>query len=199
MTCPEPAPDSIRGALEIRNLTFQYPNSMAPVLTGISLTVPAGTTLAIVGHTGSGKSTLVNLVPRLFNPPPGTVFVDGKDVCQWPLSELRKNIGYVPQETFLFSDTIRENIAFGNNSGITDREVDWAAHVSQIAEDINTFSDKMQTYVGEREITLSGGKSSALQSAGLSLHSLKSWSSTTPCQMWTHIRKRKSSASLRKS
>ena len=77
---------------------------------------------------------------------------------QWPLSELRKNIGYVPQETFLFSDTIRENIAFGSDSRMTDREVDWAARVSQIAEDIDAFSNKMQTYVGERGITLSGGQ-----------------------------------------
>jgi ATP-binding cassette subfamily B multidrug efflux pump len=152
------APDAIEGTLEIRNLTFQYPNATAPALNDISLTVPAGTTLAIVGHTGSGKSTLVNLIPRLFNPPPGTVFVDGKDVRQWPLLELRKNIGYVPQETFLFSDTIRGNIAFGNHSEITDQEVDWAARVSQIAEDIDTFSNKMQTYVGERGITLSGGQ-----------------------------------------
>ncbi len=151
-------PDSIQGALEIHNLTFQYPNSTAPVLDSISLTVPAGTTLAIVGHTGSGKSTLVNLIPRLFNPPPEAVFVDGKDVRQWKLSELRKNIGYVPQETFLFSDTIRDNIAFGNSSGITDREVDWAARISQILDDIDAFSNKMQTYVGERGITLSGGQ-----------------------------------------
>jgi ATP-binding cassette subfamily B protein len=100
----------------------------------------------------------VNLIPRLFNPPPGTVLVDGKDVHHWPLSELRKTIGYVPQETFLFSDTIRENIAFGNDFETTDREVDWAAHVSQIADDIDTFSNKMQTYVGERGITLSGGQ-----------------------------------------
>jgi ATP-binding cassette subfamily B protein len=128
------------------------------VLHAVSLTVAAGTTLAIVGHTGSGKSTLVNLIPRLFDPPPGTIFIDGKDVRQWPLSELRKNIGYVPQETFLFSDTIRENIGFGCHGPVTDQEVDWAARVSQIAEDVETFSNKMQTYVGERGITLSGGQ-----------------------------------------
>jgi ATP-binding cassette, subfamily B, multidrug efflux pump len=151
-------PDTVQGALEFRNLTFQYPNSPAPVLHDISLSVPAGTTLAIVGHTGSGKSTLVNMIPRLFDPPPATVFVDGKDVREWPLSDLRRNIGSVPQETFLFSDTIRENIAFGNSEGLENRDVDWAARVSQIAQDIDGFANKMETYVGERGITLSGGQ-----------------------------------------
>jgi ATP-binding cassette subfamily B protein len=124
----------------------------------ITLRVPAGTTLAIVGHTGSGKSTLINLIPRLFDPPPGALLLDGLDVRQWPLSELRKSIGYVPQETFLFSDTIRENIAFGCDAEAQDKHVDWAAQVSQITEDIGTFSNKMETYVGERGITLSGGQ-----------------------------------------
>ena len=152
------APKSAGGSLELRNLTFQYPNSRNPVLHNISVSIPAGTTLAIVGHTGSGKSTFINLIPRLFDPPPGTLFLDGKDVRQWPLSELRKNIGYVPQETFLFSDTIYQNIAFGCDDSVDDTRVDWAARVSQMAEDIEAFSRKMQTYVGERGITLSGGQ-----------------------------------------
>ncbi|MBN1568925.1 MAG: ABC transporter ATP-binding protein [Acidobacteria bacterium] len=152
------APKSVRGRLEFRNLTFQYPNSKNPVLHNINLVVPAGTTLAIVGHTGSGKSTLINLIPRLFDPPPGSLLLDGQDVRQWPLSELRKNIGYVPQETFLFSDTIQENIAFGCDPGAADTQVAWAARVSQIADDIEAFSRKMQTYVGERGIALSGGQ-----------------------------------------
>jgi len=152
------ASKSVNGALEFRNLTFQYPNSKNPALHNIRMVVPAGTTLAIVGHTGSGKSTLINLIPRLFDPPPGTLLLDGRDVRQWPLLELRKNIGYVPQETFLFSDTIKENIAFGCDAATADTHVDWAAHISQIAEDIGSFSHRMQTYVGERGITLSGGQ-----------------------------------------
>ena len=151
-------PETVRGALEFRNLTFQYPNAKYPVLRKIQIKVPPGTTLAIVGHTGSGKSTLINLIPRLLDPPQGTLLIDGKDVRDWNLAELRKNIGYVPQETFLFSDTIRENIAFGCDETASDDHVEWAAHVSQIADDINAFSHKMKTYVGERGITLSGGQ-----------------------------------------
>jgi ATP-binding cassette, subfamily B, multidrug efflux pump len=151
-------PESIQGALEFHGLSFHYPRSTHPVLHNIHLKVPAGTTLAIVGHTGSGKSTLVNLIPRLFDPPPGTVFVDGKDVREWPLAELRKNIGYVPQETFLFSETLEENISFGKYSEGDSPDVRWAAQVSQVNNDIESFSDKMQTYVGERGITLSGGQ-----------------------------------------
>jgi ATP-binding cassette, subfamily B, multidrug efflux pump len=151
-------PDSIQGALEFRNLNFQYPRSAHPVLHHITLRVPAGSTLAIVGHTGSGKSTLVNLIPRLFDPPPGTVFIDGKDIREWPLAELRKNIGYVPQETFLFSETIAENISFGKSALAEKSETEWAAQISQIAGDIESFSNKMMTYVGERGITLSGGQ-----------------------------------------
>ncbi len=152
------APTNIRGAVEIRNLTFRYPGRNVPVLENINITIPPGKTLAIVGHTSSGKSSLVNLIPRLFDPPPGTILVDGRDVRDWPLSELRKNIGYVPQETFLFSDTIQENIAFGSFAEMTESELEWASRVSQISGDIETFTRKMQTYIGERGITLSGGQ-----------------------------------------
>jgi ATP-binding cassette subfamily B protein len=152
------SPKNIRGAIEIRNLTFRYPGTKNPVLHDISLTVPPGTTLAVVGHTGSGKSSLINLIPRLFDPPSGTIIIDGKDVKEWPLQELRRCIGYVPQETFLFSDTIQENIAFGRNTETTESELNWAARTSRISGDIETFSRKMQTYVGERGITLSGGQ-----------------------------------------
>jgi ATP-binding cassette, subfamily B, multidrug efflux pump len=151
-------PEQVQGALEFRDLTYQYPGARKSVLQNINMSIPAGATLAIVGHTGSGKSTLVNLIPRLFDPPPGTIFVDGRDVRLWPLSELRNSIGYVPQETFLFSETIRENIAFGSHSGMDDSKVEWAARVSQISQDIESFNHKMETYIGERGITLSGGQ-----------------------------------------
>jgi ATP-binding cassette subfamily B protein len=152
-----PAPVA-RGALEVRNLSFRYLNSERTVLRNICLTVPAGRTLAIVGHTGSGKSTLVNLILRLYDPPPGTVFVDGVDVRDWPLPALRKLVGYVPQETFLFSDTIRANVGFGVEDGITDEQVEWATRTAAIEEDIRIFPHAMETFVGERGITLSGGQ-----------------------------------------
>jgi ATP-binding cassette subfamily B protein len=155
---PPGDPWSALGAIEIRNLSYRYPGSVRPVLKEISLHVPAGSTLAIVGQTGSGKSTLANLIPRLFDPPPGTIFVDGRDVHSWPLADLRRLIGYVPQETFLFSDTIRANIAFGMAGEIPDAQLEWAAGVSAIAEDIQTFPEGFKTFVGERGITLSGGQ-----------------------------------------
>jgi ATP-binding cassette subfamily B protein len=151
-------PATIAGALEIRNLTFRYPGSERAVLRDISITVGAGETLAIVGRTGSGKSTLINLVARLFDPPPETVFLDGQDVRRWPLTELRKIIGCVPQETFLFSDTIRENILFGRNDSVSDAEIEWASRISQVAAEVDCFPQKYQTFVGERGITLSGGQ-----------------------------------------
>jgi ATP-binding cassette subfamily B protein len=150
-------PDVIEGAVEFRNLSFSYPDSKTPALRNINLRIAPGTTLAIVGHTGSGKSTLANLLTRLVDPPPGSLFIDGKDVRKWPLDCLRKAIGCVPQETFLFSDTVSENIAFGK-SDASDDEIRRAAEISQIMQDIETFPEKMQTFVGERGITLSGGQ-----------------------------------------
>ncbi len=152
------SPSPVKGALEVRNLTFSYPTSPHAVLHDVSLSLRAGETLAIVGHTGSGKSTLINLIPRLFDPPPGTVFVDGCDVREWPLAELRKTIGYVPQETFLFSTTLAENIGFGRSEVAGKEVLEWAAGVSHIAEDIHRLPEKYQTFVGERGITLSGGQ-----------------------------------------
>jgi ATP-binding cassette, subfamily B, multidrug efflux pump len=153
---PVPA---IRGDVEFRDLTFSYDGR--PVLFDVSLAVPAGTTVAIVGPTGSGKSTLVSLIPRLFEAPPGTVLVDGRDVRTIPLPALRGAVGLVPQETFLFSETVRENVAFGL-PGAGDPEVlrrtEAAAEVAQLAKDVRDFPEGYETFVGERGITLSGGQ-----------------------------------------
>jgi len=156
-----PAVAPIRGELEVRNLTFAY-DPERPVLRDVSLKVPAGATVAIVGATGSGKSTLAGLLPRLFDPPPGTVFVDGVDVRLLPLAQLREAIGFVPQETFLFSATVRENVAFGLPASVpaddVQRRVEAAADVAQLAKDVADFPRGYDTLVGERGLTLSGGQ-----------------------------------------
>ncbi len=145
----------IQGELEFRNLNFSYNGT--PVLKNVNLTIPAGSSLAIVGPTGSGKSTLVSLVPRIYDAPDGAVLLDGRPIRAYPLAWLRRNIGFVPQETFLFSDTVRENIAFGVEN-ISDEEIVRAAEGANIARDIETFPEKYNTTVGERGITLSGGQ-----------------------------------------
>ena len=147
--------DQIRGDVEFRNLTFSYGD--VTVLRNISATLPAGTTTAIVGATGSGKSTLLNLLPRLNDPPPGSVFVDGVDVRDLPLAALRGAIGFVPQEPFLFSSTIAENIAFGV-ADMRREQVEHAARVSRLDKDLADFPKGYDTVVGERGITLSGGQ-----------------------------------------
>jgi ATP-binding cassette, subfamily B, multidrug efflux pump len=150
-----PATTQIRGEIEFRGLNFGY-NSV-PVLHDINLRIPAGSSLAIVGPTGSGKTTLVSLIPRIYDAAPGTVLIDGKPVREFPLEPLRRQIGFVPQETFLFSETVRENIAFGKEDA-TDAEVGAAADAANIAQDIEEFPEKYRTLVGERGITLSGGQ-----------------------------------------
>jgi ATP-binding cassette, subfamily B, multidrug efflux pump len=149
------ADQELRGDIEFRNLNFSY--NGIPVLHDVDLCIPAGTSLAIVGPTGSGKTTLVSLIPRIYDAEPGTVLIDGKPIREYPLSVLRRNIGFVPQETFLFSETIRENIAFGAQHA-SDDEVRWAAEAANIAVDIEGFPEKYKTLVGERGITLSGGQ-----------------------------------------
>ena len=141
----------VTGEIEFRNLTFAYDGR--PVLRDVSLRVKPGETLAIVGPTGSGKSTLIHLVPRLFDPPPGTVFVDGVDVRDFPLAVLRGAIGFVSQEPFLFSDTIAENVGFGAVGSVRD-----AAAVARLDVDVADFPAGYDTLVGERGITLSGGQ-----------------------------------------
>ena len=147
----------IRGRIEFRNLTFKYHQTEEPVLHQLNLTIPEGHTVAFVGRTGSGKSTIVNLVPRLIEAPAETVFIDGISVQNYPLSQLRSSIGYVPQETFLFSDTLKGNIAFGVAKS-EPAEVEWAAEIAGLTEDIADFPDGFETLVGERGITLSGGQ-----------------------------------------
>lgn len=154
LVSPE-APRNIEGDIEFRDLNFSYNGTR--VLKDINLRIPAGSSLAIVGPTGSGKSTLVNLIPRIYDAEPGLVLLDGKPIREFPLAELRRNIGFVPQETFLFSDTIRENIAFGAEHA-TDSQIEMAAEGASIAVDIDSFPERYQTAVGERGITLSGGQ-----------------------------------------
>ena len=141
--------------IEFRHLSFSYNDR--PVLRNIDLTIAAGTTLAIVGPTGSGKSTLVNLIPRLYDAPPGTLYLNGVEARRYPLQQLRRMIGFVPQETFLFSETIRENIAFGVDSA-SDEEVRHAVEIAGLLTDMESFPAQFDTLVGERGITLSGGQ-----------------------------------------
>jgi ATP-binding cassette subfamily B multidrug efflux pump len=153
---PAAVADPITGDIEFRNLTFAYPGA-PPVLHDINLHIPAGTSLAIVGPTGSGKSTLVNLIPRVHDASPGSVLIDGQPIRHFTLDQLRKNIGFVPQETFLFSETIRKNIAFGRPDA-TNQEVEDAASIAHISTEILEFPKGFDTMVGERGVTLSGGQ-----------------------------------------
>ncbi|HEU4889370.1 MAG TPA: ABC transporter ATP-binding protein [Thermoanaerobaculia bacterium] len=141
--------------LEIRDLTFSYGDR--PVLRDIDLTVQHGQTIGIVGRTGSGKSTLLQLITRAFEPPPGTIFVAGRPIETIPMRQLREWIGMVPQETFLFSESLAENIRFGRTDA-TDDEIDEAAHQAGLTSDVATFSEGLRTIIGERGITLSGGQ-----------------------------------------
>ncbi|HJQ71543.1 MAG TPA: ABC transporter ATP-binding protein [Blastocatellia bacterium] len=147
----------IDGEIEFRNLTFSYDASDRAALKGINLRIPAGQTVAFVGAVGSGKSTLMNLVPRLLDAEAGQVLIDGRPIREIPLRLLRSSIGYVPQETFLFSETVAGNIAFGVESATKD-EVEQSAEQAGIAEDILEFPKGFETLVGERGITLSGGQ-----------------------------------------
>ena len=155
---------SLAGAIEVRDLVFTYPGAARPVLDHVSLRIEPGQTVAFVGATGSGKSTLIHLLPRLHEPPSGTVFLDGVDVREIPMATLRGAIGFVPQEPFLFSDTIAENIAFGVPAASAEtaadlaRRVQGAAMVARLDKDVEEFPNGYETAVGERGITLSGGQ-----------------------------------------
>jgi ATP-binding cassette, subfamily B, multidrug efflux pump len=145
----------IEGEIEFRGLTFSYDEKA--VLRDLNLRIPAGSSLAIVGPTGSGKTTLVSLIPRIYDAAPGMVRIDGRPIREYSIASLRQSIGFVPQETFLFSDRIRENIALGVDTA-TDQEIHNAAEAANIAADIESFPEGYQTLVGERGITLSGGQ-----------------------------------------
>jgi ATP-binding cassette subfamily B multidrug efflux pump len=150
-----PADTVFAGEIEFRNLSFAYGDT--PVLDNISLTIPAGSSLAIVGPTGSGKTTLVNLISRLFEAPEGSLLIDGRKVRDYPLALLRHNIGMVPQETFLFSSTIRENLTFGAPQS-SEEEMLAAAEAAHIRQEFEEFPQGFETVVGERGVTLSGGQ-----------------------------------------
>ncbi len=155
----KPLPE-IKGRIEFRNLTFHYTPDGPAVLRDVNLVIESGQTVAFIGRTGSGKSTLMNFVPRLLDAEPGMVFIDDRPIRDVPLKQLRENIGYVPQETFLFSETLGENIAFGIHNGHQNLEgkIEEAAEVAGLADDVKEFPNKFQTVLGERGITLSGGQ-----------------------------------------
>ena len=151
-----PADRAIAGEVEFREVSFAYGPTV--VLRDISFRVPAGGSLAIVGHTGAGKSSLVNLIPRLFDATGGEIRIDGVDVRAYPLATLRRAVGYVPQETFLFSVPLRENVGFGVPGTLPDQTLDWAGDVSQLNKDVEDFPARYDTMIGERGVTLSGGQ-----------------------------------------
>jgi ATP-binding cassette subfamily B multidrug efflux pump len=150
-----PVPSTLRGDIEFHNVEVKYASGSA--LESVNLRIPGGATVAIVGHTGSGKTTLLNLIPRLLDPTGGRITVDGIDLRDFSPHELRHHIGFVPQETFLFSATIGENIAFGVPSA-TGEEIQRAAEIAGLRPDVAGFPDGYQTVVGERGLTLSGGQ-----------------------------------------
>src|SRR5271154_5326934 len=167
-----PPQTPIAGEIEFRNLTFTYPTNLAgngasapgksngsalAVLSDINLKVPAGSTLAIVGPTGSGKTTLASLVARLWESPDGQLLIDGRPIREWPLESLRRSIGYVPQDTYLFTETVGGNVAFGLPEYVHD-QVRAAAEIANLDSDVEAFSKKYDTVVGERGVTLSGGQ-----------------------------------------
>jgi ATP-binding cassette subfamily B protein len=153
---------TIRGRIDVRQLSFTFPGATAPVLHDISFSVEPGQTVAIVGGTGSGKSTLVQLLPRMFDPPPGTVYLDGIDIRRLPLRRLRRSMGVVPQEPFLFSETVADNIALGAADDAAPADVRArvveAARIAGLDTDVAGFAKGLDTMVGERGITLSGGQ-----------------------------------------
>ncbi|MCI0707011.1 MAG: ABC transporter ATP-binding protein/permease [Ignavibacteriae bacterium] len=149
---------NIRGEIEFRNVTFTHKNAEKPTLKNINLKIDNGMTLAVIGYTGAGKTTLINLITRLYEASEGEVLVDGAPVRNIPVAILRSHIGYVPQETFLFSDTIAENIRYGVDNHHSEEHLRDAAEIAQISKDVIEFPKQFETMIGERGITLSGGQ-----------------------------------------
>ncbi|MBI3084896.1 MAG: ABC transporter ATP-binding protein [candidate division NC10 bacterium] len=157
LTREDGRPRRLRGEIEFRGLSFRYGPEGRWVLRDVSLTIPAGSRCAIVGEVGAGKSTFVNLIPRLFEAPEGTLFLDGRDIRTIPLSTLKASIGLVSQDIFLFSETIRENILFGRQDA-TIEDLEEAARVAALLPSIQEFADRFETLLGERGVRLSGGQ-----------------------------------------
>lgn len=153
---------TLNGEIEFRNVFFRYRDNLPYVLKNINLKIPLGKTYAIIGHVGSGKTTLVNLILRFYDVTEGEILIDGYDIRTIPLQVLRENISFVPQETFLFSDTIRNNIAYGLGKGISDNEINQrvleAINIAHLTPDLESFPNGVETIIGERGITLSGGQ-----------------------------------------
>lgn len=151
------AVNRLHGEIVLNNLDFIYPGAAVPALEKLSLTIHAGQTIGVLGHTGAGKSTIANLLLRVYDPPRGSVFIDGNDILDIPLHKLRQNIGYVPQDIFLFSSSISENIAFAVQD-VTAGQIETAAKQAQLYDNIMDFPDTFATEIGERGVTLSGGQ-----------------------------------------
>lgn len=151
----------LKGNIEFRNLKYTYPESKNTILDGISFSINSGETLAIVGRTGEGKSTIIKLLTRLFNPPKESIFIDGKDIYQIPLLTLRKNIGIVMQDIFLFSTSIEDNIRFGKQT-VSQKDIIQTTQLSHFYNDITEFEGKFNSVVGERGLSLSGGQKQRL-------------------------------------
>lgn len=190
----------VKGEIEFENVDFVYPGAEEKAIDNVSFKIERGTTVAFVGRTGSGKTTLVNLIPRLFDVTNGVIKVDGIDVKEWSSSALRRGIGYVPQETFLFSTTVKENIAFGVEDA-TMKQIESAAEKASVLQNILEFEKKFETIVGERGITLSGGQKQRTAIARALIKdpsiiilddSLSAVDTKTEDEILSHLRKRRS-------
>jgi ATP-binding cassette, subfamily B, multidrug efflux pump len=151
----------VKGSIQIKNVSFQFPDSEQKIIDNVSINIKPGDTIALVGKVGSGKSWLVNMIPRLVDPSEGEIRIDGRKLSGYNLEDLRKNIGYVPQEPVLFSDTVRNNVLFGRES-ITEDTLNWAIEVSQLKTEIDTFPKGMDTWIGTRGMSISGGQKQRL-------------------------------------